>query len=196
MFHYIEPEEHYLYRDRILPFLERVADDPKLFELFEDWDQATFILAKENFQNIHGGALLVKQDRDLLHPRIREHLATLYPSQEEVWTCLISLQVDNDLTGRDFEHVCRLFYCALMADLIAFGISKGTPFLCVTMTPTEHQAIKMHEAWPYTGEVRADSSRDGLFHGVLTLLDIQQGAENARFFKKRTVTRQGDSMNS
>ncbi len=176
MFHYIEPEEHRLYNYRIVPFLERIADNPKLYEIFEDWSTATFLLTKESIMDIHGGALLLKQEKEILHPRIQEYLGTFYPRLKDVWTGLISLQVDENITGRDFEKVCQYFYYALMEDLIAFGVKYGTPFLCITMTPTEYLTIKMKDPWSYGKEVKPESSRDGLFHGVLRLVEMSQDA--------------------
>lgn len=177
MFEYIEPKEHCLYKDRIIPFLEELADNPRLYEAFEDWDQATFLLAGDKNHCIQGGALLLKQDIEMLHPRIQEHIRSFYPRLREVWTGMISLQVKEELSGRAFEKHCKFFYCALMAELIAFGIKETTPFLCLTMTPLEYHSSEMlgrdlQSIWPYAIEVKPESSRDGLFHGVLTLIDM------------------------
>lgn len=93
MFHFIEPKEHYLYKEDIFAFLEGVSPCPKLYEAFENWEKASFLLAQDVINNgkysgyrshdhnqrpksVKGGALLLKQATDLLHPRIQEHLET------------------------------------------------------------------------------------------------------------------------
>ncbi len=174
MFNFIEPGEHHLYKDRILAFLERISDNSNLYDIFEDWDQAIFLLANDMVKDIRGGALLLKQDKEMLHPRIQEYLRLAYPTLKNVWTGMISLQVDEDISGRDFERAVKFFYCGLMADLVAFGVKEGTPFLCVTMTNAEYRTIEMNNLWPYAKEVRAELSKDGLFHGVLTLVDLNK----------------------
>lgn len=202
MFHFIEPKEHYLYKEDILAFLEGVAPNPKLYEAFENWEEASFLLAQEVINNsnyspyknyahnlrakcVKGGALLLTQSTDLLHPRIQEHLKMFYPQMKDVWTGLISLQVHEDIIGRDFERMCRLLYCTLLADLIAFGIKEGAPFLCVSMTPNEHLMIEREDVWPYVAQIKPESSRDGLFHGVLRLIDIPQCTVLPQFLKQK-----------
>ena len=190
MFEFIEPEEHRLYKNRIIPFLEKIAENPRLYEAFEEWDKATFLLASEKNNSIQGGALLLNQSIETLHPRIQEHVRTLYPQLRKVWTGMISLQIHQDITGRDFEKLCRLFHCALVADLIAFGIKETTPFLCVTMTPLEYRSIGMlssttQNLWEYAVKVKPESSRDGLFHGVLTLIDMNLNAAFPNLLRQR-----------
>ncbi len=201
MFHFIEPKEQYLYKDDILAFLEGVASSPKLYEAFENWEEGSFLLAQElrnnrndsPFKNrdhdhrekcVKGGALLLKQPTDLLQPRIQAYIKTCYPQMKDVWTGLISLQVHEDITGRDFERICRLFYCTLLADLTAFSVKVGSPFVCVSMTPFEHTMIEREDVWPYVAQVKPESSRDGLFHGVLSLLDITQNTVLPQFTKQ------------
>lgn len=171
MFHYIEPEEHHLYKDLILSFLEGVMENSNLYDIFEDWDQATFLLTNDKIKDIRGGVLLLKQERDMLHPHTREHLRTFSPSQKRVWTGLISLQVNEGISGQDFERVCKIFYTALIAELMVFGIKENTPFLYVTMMPFEHLIIEMQDAWTYLTAVKPKASKDGLFRGVLMLVN-------------------------
>jgi hypothetical protein len=206
MFQFIEPDEHHLYRSRIFSFLEDIASHPKLYEIFENWEEGHFLLAQEAVSNrpsycdnqphdavtqrVKGGALLLKQPIDLLHPRIQAHFASLHPQMSETWAGLISLQVHEDITGRDFERICRLFYSSLLADLIAFGMREGCPYLCTTMTPHEHLIIEREDVWPYHMQVRPEASRDKLFHGILTLTGIPQNVGRTkwleRFLNERT----------
>ncbi|OJW55223.1 MAG: hypothetical protein BGO67_00510 [Alphaproteobacteria bacterium 41-28] len=190
MFEFIEPEEQRLYKDRIIPFLKKLAENPTIYEVLVELDQATFLLANDKSNSIQGGALLFNQSTEMLHPRIQEHVRTLYPWMREVWTGMISLQIHQDVTGRDFEKLCKLVCCALMADLIAFGIKETTPFLCVAMTPLEYRSIEMfsinmHNLWDYAVEVKPES--DGLFHGILTLIDMNLNAVLPNLLKQRVT---------
>jgi hypothetical protein len=201
MFQFIEPDEQHLYRSRIFTFLEAIASYQKLYEIFENWEDGSFLLAQEATgngnspycnnqtkglvtQTVKGGALLLKQPMDLLHPRIQAHLVSLHPQMKEVWTGLISLQVHEDITGRDFEKVCRLFYSSLLADLIAFGMREGCPFLCTSMAPDEHRMIEKEEVWPYITQVKPETSKDELFHGVLTLTGVSQNVGRSKWIAK------------
>ncbi len=47
MFEFIEPDEHRLYKDRILPFLDKLTETPRPYQTFEELDQATFLLAND-----------------------------------------------------------------------------------------------------------------------------------------------------
>ncbi len=185
MFEFIEADEHRLYKSRIIPFLEKIAEDPRLYEIFEEWNQATFLLANDKSNSIQGGALLLKQSTEMLHPRIQEHVSTLYPKLRKVWTGMISLQIHQDATGRDFEKLCKIFYCNLIEDLISFGIKENTSFLCLTMTPLEYRSMNLQGFRPYAIEVSPESSRDELFHGVLSLIDMNQNAALPQFLKQK-----------
>ncbi|HUX79571.1 MAG TPA: hypothetical protein VMW10_07525 [Alphaproteobacteria bacterium] len=190
MFEFIEPEEQRLYKDRIIPFLEKLVENPRHYEAFKELDKATLLLANDKSNSIQGGAFLLNQSIKTLHPRIQEHIRTLYPWMREVWTGMISLQIHQDITGRDFQKLYKLVYCALMADLIAFGIKETTPFLCVAMTPLEYRSIEMlsinmHNLWDYAVKVKPESSRDGMFHGVLTLIDMNLNAALPNLLKQR-----------
>lgn len=173
MFYFIEPEEHYLYKTLIFPFLDQLADCPKLNDTFEDWDKATFLLANDKTRTFQGGALFVKQSLEMLPPRIQNHIKTFYPNREDVWRGIVSLQVRESITGRDFEKICKLFYSALISDLVAFSIIQNAPFLCITMAPSDYLDCEMCNFWPYTLKVRPETSRDKLFHGVLTFLKME-----------------------
>src|ERR1700722_11179251 len=97
MFHFIEPEEHFLYQAQIVPFMEAITDNPKLYDFFENWEEGIFLLTADKTKRMQGGALLLKQSLEMLHPHIREHLKMSYPKMENVWTGVVSLQIPEDL---------------------------------------------------------------------------------------------------
>ncbi|MBA3814644.1 MAG: hypothetical protein H0X26_09250 [Alphaproteobacteria bacterium] len=176
MFHLIEPEDHYLYKDLITPFLEKLTHNSKLCDSLENWKQATFLLVDDKSKSIKGGSLLLKQGRETLHSTLQEHVKTFYPQHKEVWSGIVDLQVHDDITGSDYERLCTIFYGALMADFIAFGIRENTHFLYLKMTPIEYATNNRQALWPYDLEIKPQSSGDALFHGVLTLIDMRQEA--------------------
>ena len=171
MFQFIEPEEHYEYKDLITPFLKNLKDSPQLYQSFDQWREAFFLLAKGESNSTKGGALLLKQRIEKIHPTLQVHLKTLYPTMKYLWTGAISLQVHEEVTGRDFEKICRLFYTALLSDLIAFGIRQDVKFLALKMLPIDYHMIDRQSFWPYMAQVSPQSSRDDLFHGILTLIN-------------------------
>lgn len=185
MFQFIEPEEHFLYQSQILPFMEALADNPKLYDFFENWEEGVFLLTKNKTKQVQGGALLLKQSVEMLHPLIREHLKRFYPKMEDVWTGVVSLQIPEDLRGQDYQKFCRFFYYALLADLIAFGIKENASFLCLTLEPVEYLSINLQAIWPYALEVNPQFSKDGLFHGILTLINVNQRAALPKYLKKQ-----------
>ena len=173
MFHFIEPQEHHLYQSSIDPFLKELQDS-KILQRNQNLKQATFILAEEKVKGIHGGILLLKQSITTLSSEVGEYLHTFFPQTKEIWTGMVALMISEDITGRDFEKICKTLYPALYEDLIFFGIKESSPFLCLTMPTIEHLTIDMLGFWPYVLEVRPSASSDGLFHGILSLADTRQ----------------------
>ena len=171
MVQFIEPEEHYEYKDLITPFLKDLKDSPQLYQSFDQWREASFLLAKDESNSMKGGALLLKQRIEKIHPTLQAHLKTLDPTMKYLWTGAISLQVHEEIAGRDFEKICRLFYAALLSDLIAFGIKEDVKFLALKMLPLDYRMIDRQSFWPYMAQVSPQSSRDDLFHGILTLIN-------------------------
>jgi hypothetical protein len=171
MFHVYEPNEHYLCRDLINPFLKDLPEGVLLFP--SDLPQATFILLPEEVKPIKGGALLVKRKMGFLHPTLKAKLEARFPLMQDVWTGTICLQLPDDITGRDFDSICKIFYRMIYEDLVAFGIKERTSFVCLTLTSIEQLSTEVMGFWPYVLGVRADESSDGLFHGILSLKGSQ-----------------------
>lgn len=190
MFHLIEPKEQPLYLDLILPFLRTLAANQtanqKTYDPFKDLRKATFLLTKKENKTFTGGALLFKQPIENLPPELEEVFRISYPHMREVWTGTISLQVESNITGHDFETVCKIFYRALYEDLIAFSIKENFFFLCLTLEPFEQLSIDMQGYWSYALEVKPPPSSNALFHGILTLIDgLPENFDVSFFFKPR-----------
>ncbi len=192
MFQFIEPEEQYEYRRLITPFLQSLKYTPQLCRSFKRWRGASFLLAKERSHEVEGGALLLQQKIETIHPTLQAHLKTHHPTLKYLWTGAISLHVDEEIRGRDFEKICQLFYSSLLADLIAFGIKEDARFLALKMLPLDSLMIDRQGFWPYMAQVNPQSSRDKLFHGILTLFNLPTGSEKPRFH--RCVEREGNRM--
>ncbi len=181
MLYYIEPEHQYLHSDRIISYLTRLPCGPNAIESIQNFYQSTFLLVKDATNNIQGGAQLFKSPVRNLNVKVREYLGLYYPHVEEVWKGTISLEIDESLTGKEFQKACQRFYCALYENLMAFGVKENAPFLCLTMESVEHLTIEMQGYWPFVFEVKP-SSRDGMYNGVLSLM---VGHQNTEGFSRR-----------
>lgn len=159
-------------KDLILPFLTKLAMDPKLSSYFENWTEGTFLLAKDESKTVYGGALLLKQSIKKIHPDLRTYLKKYYPKIKEVWTGMVSLEIDRKLSGREFQRIGKFVYCSLMADLIAFGVQENIHFLCLTTMPSLcGPRIDIHDFWAYAMEANCEHPSNRLFHGILSLDD-------------------------
>ncbi len=167
MFHVYEPDDYYLCEYFINSFVTDLPEE--LLLSLSDLQQATFILLSEKAMPTKGGALLIKKKIGSLHSTLSKALQSHFPLLQDVWTGSVCLQLPSHMRGRDFEFMCKAFYRMIYEDLIAFGIKERTPFICLTMTPTEHLSTEIMGFWPYVLGVKADESSDGLFHGILAL---------------------------
>jgi hypothetical protein len=168
MFTIIEPKDHYLYKTEVELFSGLIKERVILHYSFQDHKRATFIAIKDQSNGIFGGAILLKQRVGTLHQKVDKHLSTLAPKNGEVWTCSVLLHGENHSLSQN-ESFCILFYQKLYQQLVAFGIKEQMDFLCLILEPGEYLCTEVIGSWPYVFEVKPHESRDGLFHGILSL---------------------------
>lgn len=182
MFEIINPAEHESHKDLIDSFLNDLrSHNPMIVKFFQNHKKSTFILAKENPNNIKGGALLLKKKVSSLYPQVRERLEPFLGSNEYVWAGTTYLQLHDDIRGHTFESLCKTFYKDLYEALITFGVQEKTSFICLTLDSCEQLSTDLMGFWPYVIEVRHRDSTDGFFHGVLALTGTRN--ETGHFWK-------------
>ncbi len=175
MFQIIDSSEHDFYKKEIDLFVRDLkSHNPSLLEHFGQLNKATYVLAKENSNNIKGGALLLKRKISSLHSVIQDQIKDPDLVSQEVWVGTIYLHFPENLQGQSFESLCKVFYKHLYESLLAFGVNKKTSFLCLTLDPCEHLSTDLIGTWPYKVQVRHCESLDRLFHGVLSLASAQK----------------------
>lgn len=168
MFNIIEPKNHYLYKTIVDLFSGFIKERVMLDYSFQAHTNATFIALKDQSNGIFGGAILLKQRVGILHQKIGKHLSALTPKNGEVWTCTVFLHEDNYALSQD-EVFCKSFYQNLYKQLVEFGMKEKIDFLCLMLEPCEYLCTEVIGSWPYVFEVKPHESRDGLFHGILSL---------------------------
>jgi hypothetical protein len=77
--------------------------------------------------------------------------------------------VDKEISGWDYEKISKQVYGALYEDLVAFGVKEDISALYLTMPLVEHLSINLLGFWHFKLEQKPRESRDGLFHGLLSL---------------------------
>ena len=168
MFVIIESKDHHSYKTAVDFFSRFIKERVMLHYSFQDHTGATFISLKDQSNGIFGGAILLKQTVGTLHQKVGKHLSTLAPKNGEVWTCSLFLQGENHSLSQS-EAFCQLFYQNLYQQLVAFGMKEKINFLSMVLEQGEYLYTEIIGSWPYVFEVHPDESRDGLFHGILSL---------------------------
>ncbi|OJW49205.1 MAG: hypothetical protein BGO67_04410 [Alphaproteobacteria bacterium 41-28] len=168
MFVIIEPKDHHSYKTIVDLFSEFIKEGVMLHYSFQDHTRATFISLKDQSNGTFGGAILLKQRVGTLHQKVGRHLSSLAPKNGEVWTCSLFLQGENHSLSQS-EAFCQLFYQNLYQQLVTFGRKEKLDFLCMILEQGEYLYTEIIGSWPYVFEVHPDESRDGLFHGILSL---------------------------
>ncbi|MDI9640448.1 hypothetical protein QM565_32635 [Geitlerinema splendidum] len=167
MFTIVLPKSHDLHRDSIT-LLEKLFDNnPNLNTPFQDKEQAIYLIEDNVLEGYVGGALLVKSKMSSLHRKMGYRDMALSCHKEEVWTCSISLQIQN--AAFDFEAMGKIFYQRLYKELVNFGTENNVSFLYLILDPGEYLCTEALGFWPYVVENRPQESIDGLFHGLLSL---------------------------
>ncbi len=187
MFNIIEPKDRYLYKTVADLFSGLIKERAMLDYSFQDHTSATFIAIKGQSNGIFGGAILLKQRVGTLHQKVGKHLSTLEPKNGEVWTCSIFLHGENYSLSQN-ESFCKLFYQNLYQQLVEFGMKKKIGFLCLMLEPGEYLCTEVIGSWPYAFEIKPHESRDGLFHGILSLMinpsQLHRKREMTTFYKE------------
>ncbi|OJW50153.1 MAG: hypothetical protein BGO67_02155 [Alphaproteobacteria bacterium 41-28] len=183
MFNIIEPKDHHLFKTIVDFFSRFIIERDMLYYSFQDHKRATFIAIKNQSDSVLGGAILLKQRIGILHQRVGQHLSTLAPNNGEVWTCSLFLQGENHSLSQG-ESFCKLFY----QQLVAFGMKEKIEFLCMILEQGEYFFTEIIGSWPYVFEVQPHESRDGLFHGILSLTinssTLHKKKEESIFYKE------------
>jgi hypothetical protein len=169
MFKVIEPRDLDLHKISIDPLLKSIQENAALRRSFPNYKNATFIIAKDVFSGIQGGAVLTKKKFKGLLRKGPENKNSFLPYQDESWMCTLSLYLDRLNLNVDFEPFYKSFYLSLYKELIVFGEKNKIKSMYVTLTPGEYFYTEAIGFWPYIIEVRPHESLDGLFHGILSL---------------------------
>ncbi|MBL8676568.1 MAG: hypothetical protein JNJ47_03980 [Alphaproteobacteria bacterium] len=167
MFITIQQKSHDLHRDSITLFEKLFDNNPNLSTSFQDREKATYLIENNILEGYVGGALLVKSKVSSLHRKMRYRDIALSSQKEEMWTCSISLQIQN--AAFDFEVMGKIFYQHLYNELVKFGKTNNVSFLYLVLDPGEYLCTEVLGFWPYVIENRPQGSMDGLFHGLLSL---------------------------
>ncbi len=167
MFTTVLPKSHDLHRDSITLFEKMFDNNPNLKTPFQNKEKATYLIEDNTREEYVGGAILVKTKMSSLHRKMGYRDMTLTCHKEEVWTCSISLQIQN--AAFDFEAMGKAFYQRLYRELVSFGAKNDVSFLYLILDPGEYLCTEALGFWPYVVENRPQESIDGLFHGLLSL---------------------------
>lgn len=167
MFTTVLPQSHDLHRDSITLFEKLFDNNPNLNTPFQDKEKATYLIENNVLEGYVGGALLIKSKMSSLHRKMGYRDMALSCHKEEVWTCSISLQIQN--ATFDFEALGKIFYQRLYKELVKFGTANDVSFLYLILDPGEYLCTEALGFWPYVVENRPQESMDGLFHGLLSL---------------------------
>jgi hypothetical protein len=171
MLNIIEPKDHKKYQTQIDSFLNLL----KVYQHFspspEELEDATFIIASDNEYGVYGGALLLKKSVWDMELGIRQMILTALPDMEDVWTGVIGYYKEHEgpFSGKKALEVYLDFYGNLLDVFNDFGDEKKINFLFLTLSKLEYLKTKNHEFWEYLYTVLPEESRDGLFHGILSL---------------------------
>jgi hypothetical protein len=169
MFTVIKPKHHHTHTSLIHLFLAPIKKNSELNTAFSNVSKSTFILMQDNDKGIYGGAILLKNKISSLHRLLSKHV--LSSATGDVWTCSAYLHLDNEKLFQDFEDFCIFFYRELYKKLKEFGEKEGVNYIYVKLNPGEYFCTEVLGSWSYVFEIKPHESRDGLFHGVLSLKD-------------------------
>lgn len=169
MFKFVEPKFHCFNRFLIKPILQKIKEHNILNDVFQDYKEATFILAEDDINGIYGGAFLLKKKLSFLHKKFGKTMSSLASRKGEVWICTICIEMKDKSLFSNFETYFKAFYKELYEKLFEFGIRKDIGYLCLVLDPGEHIYTEVIGIWPYVSEVQSQASFDGLFQGVLSL---------------------------
>lgn len=167
MFTTVLPKSHDLHRGSLTLFEKMFDNNLNLNTPFQDKEKATYLIEDNTREGYVGGAILVKTKMSSLHRKMGYRDMALTCHKEEVWTCSISLQIQN--AAFDFEAMGKAFYQRLYRELVSFGAKNDVNFLYLILDPGEYLCTEALGFWPYVVENRPQESMDGLFHGLLSL---------------------------
>ncbi len=167
MFHVIEPKDYSVYKTEVEQFLTHLQTNKELRNSFSSPKESTFILMNDHERNIHGGAILLKNKISTLHSLLSKHM--LSSLSGEVWTACTCLYIDKENLFADFESFCIEFYEELYEKLKSFGKQNQVNYVYVKLMPADYFSTEILGNWPYVFELSPKDSRDGLFHGVVSL---------------------------
>ena len=191
MFKLIEPKHHRSYKLLIDPLLGELEKNPALSCSFQDYRNATFIIAQDDKKGIYGGALLLKKRVSSLYREVGENMFPFTPQNEEVWSCTVCIQVESKDRSLSYESFCKIFYRDLYEKLFEFGVKKKIDFFWMALAPVEYLSTKLLGFWPsYEIQVRPEESQDGLFHGILPLTRSQNKVLLKTWKKSDTPSRE------
>ena len=169
MFIIVEPKDYHLHKELLDTSLELIKGNPILRWSFQKHLDATFIVSADEEKGIYGDAILLKQKVTSLHKEIQKNILNLGLKNEEVWTCTIFLQKENNCFSKHFEFFFETFYRNLYKKLVEFGTKKNIGFLYMILESGEYLCTEALGCWPYVSQVKFHESLNGLFHGVLSL---------------------------
>lgn len=167
MFMVIEPQHHHRHKALIDLFLNKIQDNQELNKAFSTIKKSTFVLMQNEKNGIYGGAILLRNKISSLHSLLSKHV--LSAVKGPVWTCNAYLHLDNEKLFPDFEAFCIFFYRELYCRLKEFGAQEDVSYLYVKLIPGEYFCTEVLGSWQYVFEIKPQESKDGLFHGVLSL---------------------------
>ncbi len=171
MLNIIEPKDHRANQKRIDSFLNLLKVYKGFSVPLEELENATFIIASDNEYGVYGGALLLKKSLWDLELGIQQMILTAQPDMDEVWTGIIGYYKEHEgpFSGKRTLEAYLDFYSNLLKVFNDFGNDKQIDFLFLTLSQVEYLKTKSQELWEYVYTVLPEESRDGFFHGILSL---------------------------
>lgn len=143
--------------------------NPSLFHFFNDEKSISIQVSSSEGNVVSGGALLVQKSLQDLPPKMRTAMTSFATSEGKVWLGTVHLHLENTHSFPEFEPYCKAFYQKLYESLVDFGQHNEARFLSMILVPGEYLSTEVIGLWPYVLEVKPHETRDGLFHGVLSL---------------------------
>lgn len=175
MFKVIEPQYHCFNKLSIDRFMELIHMHSTDFSEHEK-NKATFIVAEDREDGVHGGAFLYKKRLDEFPPELINALSDFLLPVEWVWDCIVTLSIDDDsilYKMNEVDRFCHIFYRNLYNRLKFLGKNEDVGFLCISLFSAEYIYMEEFISWPYILELKPQESSDGLFHGILPLIGSQ-----------------------